>query len=78
MDLVALLHELCVGRGPGGRRHLVAEEEQGEGAEDEGPGRPEQRVTSGAPPPLCHISFTTLPVKNRPFDTTFLGLGLRL
>ena len=38
----------------------------------------QQHVTSGAPPPLCHISFTTLPVKNRPFDTTFLGLGLRL
>ena len=36
MDLVALLHERGVGRGPGGRRHLVAEEEQGEGAEDEG------------------------------------------
>ena len=48
------------------------------GAEAAGPDDPNSAHKSGAPPPLCHISFTTLPVKNRPFDTTFLGLGLRL
>ena len=35
-----------------------------QGRRGSGPGRPEQRVASGAPPPLCHISFTTLPVKS--------------